>query len=598
MSLVVILDEVDIGSDLMCEYLSTQFPLKILPLEDATRLRDACPSVKCVFTTSPSVAQITNKKVPTILYVNDNCESYRPRGDNISAWRQNLMFYKGLKDVFVASSSLATAFLQSYRTPCKVQYPYVPRREKGTPSYVLYNSSIPHLEKINLQESFLLYSDIHDFRDAKVYVHVPAPDEQWNINIMLAHTHGVPCVTFNQGCFPEFCTSGDRLLSPGADANAWATALKTAVRDHTINSKIVYEMSQRFHAMNEIQQRIKKALAENGMIPKAPTFAEVQTKASGEGIKRLQERKSGKPVSPPPAQKIIRPSHFRRNDFSAVNAFLASNTDIYAGTGGMGDALLTLAMAQTNPEGKIIFGANGGVRAVIQQLFESVQIGALIIQNFNGSAEGVASWNSILDHHNFKGCAHIPRSLDYGDWGSNSAYYLEKTVKRAPFIKTFGKMINPRATKKIIGIAPRGSDHTSTWKQRYLSRDEYHRLLERCLEQDATVVVFGSESDLNYYGIYPDNNVIFMSSNFAVSHPAPRYPVTMRHMLSTVNACDEIISVDTWLKTYAALAGIPCQVIMNRYFGRSTTEHQDPSDKIFLDTSAWGFQIVPIEDLI
>ncbi len=599
MSLLVAFDDINArGNQLIFDYLSSEFPTILL---DATKIVDEVnghPGGKCFFTTYPKLAQDVSSLIKTVLFINDPNEGYSTRGDNISGWRQNMTVFKMMDSVFVASSALATTFLNTYRIPCKVQYPYAPQRNKSTSSYILYNKFPKYMSEMQdfaPHESYMMYEKLEDFQNAKLYVHLPEPGEQWNINIILAHTYGVPCITYQQGCFSEFCTTGDKMLPVGVDSRTWISNFKIALRDHSINSKIVYDMSQRFHTMNELQQRIRQALKNNGMHRTPPTFIEVQEKAAGvDAMKKLQTRR---PVQAPVfVQKIVRPPS-RRNDWQGIGNYLDSNDRVYAGVGGMGDALLTLSAAHNDPGSKVIFGSNSGVKEPVKQLFDTFQVDVQIVQNFNGSSEGYSTWQSIMEHPNCKGAVHIPPDLNYGDWGSNAKEYLSKTPKRMPFENLVGKLINPRATKKVIGLCPRGSDHTSVWKQRYLSRDEFHRLTKKLLGEDATVVVFGSAEDLAYYGVYQDNNVLFMNSNFAVSHPAPKYPITMRHMLTAVNSCDYIVSVDTWLKTYAALAGIPCKVIMNRYFGKSTLEYADPSDKIFLDSLFWGFDVVPLESL-
>jgi hypothetical protein len=586
------------GNDLIYEFLSSEFPSFLLDNKNIVEEIKSHPAAKCVFTNSATVVQQLGNIMPTILYLNDPFyESHSSRGNNISAWRQNLAIFKNLDGIFVATSNLATSFLNTYRTPCRVQYPYVPKKKKGTPQYILYNKPPPYLHKLIEfagSETFVQLSDESDFSLAKLYIHIPEPGEQWNINIMLAHTYGVPCITYQQGSFSEFCTSGDKMISSATDIKTWVSTFKLSLRDHFINSKIVYDMSQRFHAMNEIQQKIRKALLNNGLINKTPpTFIEAQNKANG--ITKLLKRP--KPEESTFRQKIVRPAT-KSDDFLAIPIFLNNNASIYAGVGGLGDALLTIAAAQADPGSKIIFGANGGVKQTVKQLFDAMNIESLVVRNFNGSSEGLITWNNIVEHRHCKSAVHIPKDLNYRDWAINSKLYLDNTIKRMPLIDKFGKLVNPRATKQVIGLCPRGSDHTSVWKQRYISKDEFNQLVKKLLKQDATVIVFGTENDMNYYGVYQDNNVLFMNSEFAISHPAPKYSISMRHMLTAINACDEIISVDTWLKTYAALAGIPCKVIMNRYFGKSLLDYADPSDMIFLDEEAWGFKILPINDLL
>jgi hypothetical protein len=349
--------------------------------------------------------------------------------------------------------------------------------------------------------------------------------------------------------------------------------------------------------MSDLQDKIKKVLRQNnvrGM--KQPTFIEAQSQASNiEALKRLQGRKPQDTNTY--VQKIVRPVAQREVTWDQVFNYLSVHDNIYASCGGLGDALLILAASSKTPDSKIIFGASHHARDAVNQLFKAYGTEALVVNNFNGSGQGVMTWNTIFDSPKVVSCGHIPRDLNYGDWGANPQKYVSKLVTKLPLIKKFGKMLNLRNTKKVVGLSPRGSEHIAHWKQRFLSRDEYNRVVANLLKENATVLVFGSESDLGHYGVYPDNNVIFMNSNFAVSHPAPKYPITMRYMLSCVNGCDEVISVDTWLKTYASLADIPCRMIMNRVQGRSTP-NADASEYIFVNPALWGINVVPLESFL
>ena len=42
-----------------------------------------------------------------------------------------------------------------------------------------------------------------------------------------------------------------------------------------------------------------------------------------------------------------------------------------------------------------------------------------------------------------------------------------------------------------------------------------------------------------------------------------------KRLFAAINACDEVVSVDTWLKTYSALAGIPTQFRLSDPDGNS-----------------------------
>jgi hypothetical protein len=84
-----------------------------------------------------------------------------------------------------------------------------------------------------------------------------------------------------------------------------------------------------------------------------------------------------------------------------------------------------------------------------------------------------------------------------------------------------------------------------------------------------------------------------MSSDWRVSYPEHREPSTLENLLAVVNGCAEVIAVDTWLKTYSALAWVPTTVIATRY----DQPYDNPGDQIFLNP-LWGFRQVTIENLL
>jgi hypothetical protein len=69
--------------------------------------------------------------------------------------------------------------------------------------------------------------------------------------------------------------------------------------------------------------------------------------------------------------------------------------------------------------------------------------------------------------------------------------------------------------------------------------------------------------------------------------------------LKIINSADEVISMDTWLKTYSALIGIKTSVIMNRSKGKYIDIFRDPSDYIFLNSDLWpDLEITTFDEII
>jgi hypothetical protein len=145
----------------------------------------------------------------------------------------------------------------------------------------------------------------------------------------------------------------------------------------------------------------------------------------------------------------------------------------------------------------------------------------------------------------------------------------------------------------MVGLAPCASDLRSDTELRHLTAPEYRQLVAGYLDDDCTVVTFGSEQDLDYYGLYEHPHHIWMNSDWSVGYPRERSAIDLERMLAVINGCSRIVSMDTWLKTYSALAGIPTTVIATRRKKPGT----NPGDHIFLNP-AWGFHVATIEQVL
>lgn len=547
----------------------------------------------------PSIPALNAAKYKTIVWLTDRTgASILKRQENIQFWRQTMGLLKSSNEqVYVTSQFMAKQILENYRVPCKVLHPYIqPSEEPNSSEIVYYNESLVHLAKLREQQPnqpFEKLVDYEDLKRAKLYIHVAVGMEYANIEIPIAHSYGVPCIVENNGCLPEYVTAGDKTLPAGADDKQWVSTFKIAMRDRNINSETVKKLSFRYSHMSEIEERIKIALQKTKPM-RAPSFQEIQAIARKKHAPQRPMPES-KPLKKQPVKPVVIGNGLPKNDVDHVKNYLSDNDRVYFGCGGLGDAILTIAYCYKDPLAKVIFGAN---HENVKALFDAFKIPVMITRNFYPSVLGMTLHHYIVTHPHFKGAAHIPDSMNYGEWVNNSEMYLKRMVRTMPLLDMFGRMINPRNTSGVIGIAPRGSDHHNLNKQRYLSQDEFRRLARKFLEQNKTVIAFGSSADVDHYGPLPNNNFIWMTGDFGFSHPAPKYPSSFRHMLSCINGCDELYSVDTWLKTYGALAGIPTKVIMSRRSGVTIKPPNDASDYIFMNQNYWGFDLVDVKDLL
>jgi hypothetical protein len=539
------------------------------------------------------------KKFNTIVWLTDRMgNACAKRTENVGFWRQTMGLLKTAdQQIYAASQFTARKMIENYRIPCKLLYPYIPTGDENSSEVVLFNDIPRYLNKLKEHfpdQPFEKLVDFSDLKKAKLYVHISVGMEYTNIEIPLAHSYGVPCVIENTGCLSEYATPGDILVPLGGDERTWIQTFKQSLRDRDINSETVKKLSFRYSHMSEIEQRIKAALQKNKPM-RPPSFQEAQSiarrKHGGETLRPI----TNKPEKKQPVRPVVIGNGLPKNDVDHVKEYLSSNENVYFGCGGLGDAMLTISMCYKDPNAKVIFGAN---HPSVQYLFDAFKIPVMITRNFFPSVLGMTLHHYIITHANCKGGGHIPDTMNFGEWSSDNHKYLSRINKSMPLLDIFGKLVNPRATKGVIGICPRGSDHNNLAKQRFLTTDEFRRLVSKFIEKDLTVFAFGSVNDVEHYGSIQHNNFIWMTSEFGISHPAPRYPTSFRHLLSCINSCDELYSVDTWLKTYSALAGIPTKVILSRRHGVTMIPPADASDYIFMDREFWGFDFVDIHSLL
>ncbi len=274
-----------------------------------------------------------------------------------------------------------------------------------------------------------------------------------------------------------------------------------------------------------------------------------------------------------------------------VHDFLERHRNVYLSAGGIGDAWLTVAMLSQEDQPRLLFGANPGTERMVGRIFELFDIPTLIVGSFANSPAGLATFDYASEHPHCVSKLHLPPHLDYEDWARRTDWYVSRLVRRLGVREQFGRSNNIRATARMVALAPRGSQTCRPFERKWLAPEEYHRMVAGLLERNCTVVSVGSESDLLWYGLHPHPNHVWQSGDWRMSYPECREPGTLEALLAVVNGCDEVISVDTWLKTYAALAGVHTTVIATRY----DRPYENPGDHLFLNP-VWGFRIVNAEE--
>jgi hypothetical protein len=548
---------------------------------------------KVILTTSPLVAATFADKYSLILYVISDLSDL-DRNNNLLLHRKISGNIGKVKDIFTHSPFLAKSFYKIFKVACKLQYPYIEEKECN-PVNIKHTDHFPWLLEFTSQYpnyTFELAETPFDLQNAKIFLYYPQSEDNAAIWFATASTYGIPVISLDWPNLREIGFPGNAWSKN--DSSDWLYHFKNVLRDYTILARKTKEFGKRYRQMSELQNRIRKALKD--VVPvniHNSSFAELQKIASqrnnkNEMLPKLFARKIEK-------GNLKRPSMIMSLNLRQIHANILSyfnqHNDVYVGIGGIGDALLAIAGTYRLPNPHVVYACNAGVEEFVKGMFALFNIPCLIIPNLNGSLDGLQIYQQMTRHPNFKGAFHIPERLNYFEWKTNTEKYLKRIVNRMPLIEILGKLENPRQTKGIVGIGPRGSDHNNMGRQRFLTQIEYNSLVSNWLNKGYTVFSFGSEVDLHHYAPFPDNNVIWFSSDMSLSYPMPSYSISLKHMLRALNSCDLVISVDSWVKTYAGLAGIKTKVILTRCHGKPDVDQSDPSDHIFLNKKIWPFEL-------
>lgn len=269
----------------------------------------------------------------------------------------------------------------------------------------------------------------------------------------------------------------------------------------------------------------------------------------------------------------------------------------YITFGGVGDLILLFAEAYRDPEAKIIFYANQGSMEFAKLFLNEFKIPHFMRPNIMGSSIANTAIDLLKTTGRLKTSAHLPDGLDYGDWTRNLEKYKSRMPKNTDWVSRFG-FIQEMKNNKVAIIAPSGSYRTN-WKQKYLHPHEYELIVDLYLRNGYVVYSTGSESDKNYYQNIRHNSHFWLTSEKIYSGRNFYDAINFKHFLQIINSATEVLSVDTWIKTYSSLAGIPTKVFENRYNGKIYDFGRDSGDLIFLNDEWWtNMKRYKVEDFI
>jgi hypothetical protein len=275
-----------------------------------------------------------------------------------------------------------------------------------------------------------------------------------------------------------------------------------------------------------------------------------------------------------------------------IKIFMNSDSNFYLGFGGLGDALLLLATCWNDSKAKIVYFAN--YIPFVKQFFELFNKPVYLEKNIMGTQTAGQIFELMVHNPKFRQSAHLADGLYFGDW-KNEDKYIQRIKGHVPWKEMLGTF---KTNKPILVLCPSGS-HRDENRQRYITQEEYKSLANKSLDEGYEVFVSGSLSDLHYYSIINRESFHWMTAENIYNWNGTIENSNLKKMLQIINGASKVISMDTWLKTYALLCNIETVVIQTRWQGKYLEYGADVTDWIFLNNKIWpNLKIEPVENLL
>jgi hypothetical protein len=268
----------------------------------------------------------------------------------------------------------------------------------------------------------------------------------------------------------------------------------------------------------------------------------------------------------------------------------------YVVFGGVGDLLLLCAEAVNDPSAKVVWFANEQSAEFGKRFLNLFGIQNYVTKNIMGSGQANLVIDLIKSMNRLATSAHLADNLDYEDWRRDTEKYKKRLTFNADWLHKYGKH-DEFKNKQTVVICPSGSVKMES-RQRYLEKHEYDEIVKIYLEKGFNVISTGSDNDRKIYFDYKLKNTYWLSMDSFSDAFGESKKIDFKEFIQYINSGLEIISMDTYLKTYAALCGIRVKVLDNRHYGRYA-DNKDCSDYIFLNTDLWSsMSIHRIDDFI
>ena len=279
--------------------------------------------------------------------------------------------------------------------------------------------------------------------------------------------------------------------------------------------------------------------------------------------------------------------------FSKLNEFINGDKNVYLVVGGIGDLLLLLAVCYNNEKAHIVCIANDESSQFSQKFLDYFNLKYIFYENKDYNCRRYF-YDIVTNHPNFTLSAHLAEKCNYNDW-INIDKYKNRLATETNWFDLIG--IKKRDKKYVI-ICPSAS-RKCEYRKRHLSIEEYNVIVKIYLEKDYEVITASSKKDFDIYKIYPNENCYWLTDSELINHKGVSQEIDFKTFLQTIISCDDIVSTDTWIKTFMTLCGKPCHVIKTRFNSQYKDIGNEPADNIFLNTEIWPkLKIHTYEDFI
>ena len=259
--------------------------------------------------------------------------------------------------------------------------------------------------------------------------------------------------------------------------------------------------------------------------------------------------------------------------------------------GGIGDCLLAIASSFANNKCKILFAPNPSIIKSIDAFLTAFDVEYEILPSF--PSNNGKDFKYLSKHSLCKSTCHMPIELDYKHWSKDIPYYEAKIHTKVPVQQLFGKTMSELP---IITIAPGTVNDNKNIKMRSMERDAYLQLIRKYLDQ-YEVYVTGTDKQREYYGNINHRNFRWVTFN-SITQNGTTSSYKIEDLFSIINSSEKVLSIDTWLKTYSCMAGVPTIVFQSKINGKYLTKTNDSSDVIFLNKKLWNLTVKRVENVL